>query len=769
VRAARVGTIRQYSGILAMVAAIALTFAPFTSALSDTESTPEEQLAELIPKVFLAYGGKDNLAQLEKNYIFIGEQKTTLPESSSTARFRQVRKGQQLRIDIEPGGDVAPTSTVYDGLSAWKSSAKVVDDLEEAAEKVLAEDIHHLPSVLTHFQEPGYSFKFLGRTTYRATPVYSIEVAKTGESPVTVFVDERNYLVTGITYTGLNPEDKKATSMSTDFLEYRPSGGTLLPFKQIQYVDDKPVIELTISSIDVTKEVEDTEFRRPDKPYEVRLTKPVVIPFEYSHKEILIKVKLNDGEPLDFLFDTGASQTIIDRRTAAEHFLDRGPNFNVQIMTGAIPTQMTQVKKIEMGDATQSDVQALILDLMPQTRQMGKRIAGIIGANVMNKYAVTIDFSKSQVILNDAATYKPSATASIVSFTQKQGPIVKALLNGTQEVSFLVDTGAAFNNLPAKVGRQFQGNSTPRTTEGTGVDGRPVKLATLVIPSVKIGTQTVRGVNFTYTIESNDPRSTAGKGYAQTSSSGVLGNPFWQNFIMTMDYKFQRLVLQPNTVVTAKHEIDQLLSTGDAKLAIYRDLRAAEAAYQKALLRAQGLGDAKQQARIWGRMGNLHRVMAKDLNRPEQARIAYEYFSKAQELAHKLQDRESEGRILADWSLLYIDNGQLPAARQALEGATLFAPQDSQVNVDFAVYLYKLAMYPEMQKYVEKALFLDPSNWQALWYKVKLAEMFRDNEQLKDTLKDIIKHYPWSKLARDKLTALTAPPVVDPTTMPPTN
>lgn len=768
-RAACVGTIRHYSGIVAIVAAIVLTFAPFTSALSDTESTPEEQLAELLPKVFLAYGGKDNLAQLEKNYIFIGEQKTTLPESSSTAHFRQVRKGQQLRIDIEPGGDVAPISTVYDGLSAFKSSAKVVDDLEEEAEKVLAEDIHHMPSVLTHFQEPGYTFKFLGRTTYRATPVYSIEVAKAGESPVTVFVDERNYLVTGITYTGLNPGDKKATLMSTDFLEYRPSGGTLLPFKQIQYVDDKPVIELAITSIDVTKEVEDTEFRRPDKPYEVRLSKPVVIPFEYSHKEILIKVKLNDGEPLDFLFDTGASQTIIDRRTAAEHFLDRGPNFNVQIMTGAIPTQMTQVKKLEMGDATQSEVQALILDLMPQTRQMGKRIAGIIGANVMNKYAVTIDFSKSQVILHDASTYKPPATASIVSFTQKQGPIVKALLNGTQEVSFLVDTGAAFNNLPPKVGKQFQGNSTPRTTEGTGVDGRPVKLATLVIPSVKIGTQTVRAVNFTYTMESNDPRLTSGKGYAATSSNGVLGNPFWQNFIMTMDYKFQRVVLQPNTVVTAKHEIDQLLSAGDSKLAIYRDLRAAEAAYQKALLRAQGLGDAKQQARIWGRMGNLHRVMAKDLNRPEQARIAYEYFSKAQELAHKLQDRESEGRILGDWSLLYIDNGQMPAARQALEGATMFAPQDSQVNVDFAVYLYKLAMYPEMQKYVEKALFLDPSNWQALWYKVKLAEMFRDNEQLKDTLKDIIKYYPWSKLARDKLTALTAPPVVDPTMMPPTN
>jgi tetratricopeptide (TPR) repeat protein len=220
------------------------------------------------------------------------------------------------------------------------------------------------------------------------------------------------------------------------------------------------------------------------------------------------------------------------------------------------------------------------------------------------------------------------------------------------------------------------------------------------------------------------------------------------------------LVLQPNTVQAGRQEVEQLVSTGDSKLVIYRDLRAAEGCYEKALLRVQALNDPKLQARVWGRIGNLRRVMAKDLSRPEQARISYEYFSKAQELAHKLQDREAEGRILADWSLLYLDNGQIQAAQQALQGATLFAPQDAQVNVDFAVYLYKMQLYPDMQKYIEKALFLDPSNWQALWYKVKLAEMFGDPIVQRDTLKDIIKFYPWSKLAKDKLAGLTAPPVV---------
>jgi predicted aspartyl protease len=443
--------------------------------------------------------------------------------------------------------------------------------------------------------------------------------------------------------------------------------------------------------------------------------------------------------------------------------MDKQGALQIMAAGGMMPAQSTTIPKLEIGDVVLGDVQALMLDMTPQMRQMGKRIAGIIGANILNKFAVTIDFGRSQIAFNDAATYKPGPGATLVSFTNKQGPVVKVLLNGTTEVPFLVDTGAAFNNLPAAVAKKFLGTAPPHMTEGTGLDGRPVKLATVTVPTVKIGAQSLRNVSFTYSVE-QDLAASATKGVVGAGTTGVLGNPFWQNFATTVDYKFQRLVLQPNTVVTARQEIDKLIAEGDSKLVIYRDLRAAESAYQRALLRSQNVGDARLQAKIWGRIGNLRRVMAKDLNRPEQAKIAYEYFSKAQDLAHKLQDRDVEGRILGDWSLLYLDNGQIPAAQQALQGATLYAPQDAQVNIDFAVYLYKMQMYPDMGKYVEKALFLDPSNWQALWYKVKLAEMFSDQQQLKDTLKEIVKYYPWSKMAQDKLAQLTAPPS---TTLPP--
>ncbi len=63
-------------------------------------------------------------------------------------------------------------------------------------------------------------------------------------------------------------------------------------------------------------------------------------------------------------------------------------------------------------------------------------------------------------------------------------------------------------------------------------------------------------------------------------------------------------------------------------------------------------------------------------------------------------------------------------AKQAIDRALVLAPQDANVNVDCAVHLYRAKLFPEMQRYVEKALFLEPSNWSALWYQVKLSENF---------------------------------------------
>ncbi|HEY9869394.1 MAG TPA: aspartyl protease family protein, partial [Candidatus Obscuribacterales bacterium] len=456
---------------------------------------------------------------------------------------------------------------------------------------------------------------------------------------------------------------------------------------------------------------------------------------------------------------------------AAEHYLDKQGTTSISALSAAVPMQVSQIRRLEMGNVVLNDVPALILDLTPQSRQLGRRVSGIIGHTVLSQFVVTIDYGKPAVTFTDPAAYRVPEGAAVAPFADRGGPLIKAVLNGVDEQTFLIDTGAAFNHLPAEAARRYVKGQVQHFTEGTGLDGRPVRLGTVIVDAVDVAGQKVKSVSFTYAAQEahrTAPREPAREqgGFFQTTNLGILGNPFWQNFITTFDYKFKRLILKANQALRSRQEIQRLLASGDGRLVMHRDYRAADQAYRRALAAAQVAGDQKHESLLLGRLANLHRVMARDLNRPELARSSYDYFTKAQALARKAGDREAEGRILADWSLLYSDRGQAQEARTMIESALLLSPQDPQVNVDYAVHLYRAKLYGEMQKYIDKALFLDPSNWQALWYQVKLSEMFFDTPRLTTTLKEILRFYPWSKLAAEKLSQLKPRPAALPSRTP---
>lgn len=747
---------------------------------ADGESSKKEELTieALITKALTAYGGKDALLQLDASQICFGKQINSQEGENSEHAVRIARKGSRWRIDFDaPEESAAPHSdgttppdqsapkptsgkvTAFDGQSGWQAVGSEVVDLSDVDLQKKLLEFDQQPTLLTCWQEPGYTFKLVGKTTYNQIPVYAVEVTRGGNT-TTLFIDRSNYLVVGLSYSV--PQDPSKT-VTVEYSEYRPTGGTMLPYRHVQKLNEQVVNELHFSNITLTTSIDDAMFTRPVQGKTVRLSKAITIPFDYAQKEILLKVRLNNSEELDFMFDTGASDTIIDRRVAADSFLLKQGQFGIAALGGVVTAQSTVVKRIEIGNnLILNDMEARIVDLSAQSRNLNRRIAGIIGTNIISKFLVTIDYSKPEITFADSETAPRPKGAAQAAFLQRGAPVVKANLNGRDEVKMLVDTGAAFNNLPSTVAaRHVKGDApTKYTTEATGLDLRPVKLGKVSIDALALGGLTSTKVPFTYIVDAKKPANSQLKpgeatrnngGFFENSNLGILGNPFLQDYIVTIDYKFQRMLLQPNPVLKIRSEIDQAISSGDTKLIIQMDFRQAEIAYQRALMVAMRSGDHRNEARALGRLGNLRRIMSKDLNRPEHSKAAYDYFVKAQNLARKYQAPDVEGRVLADWSLLYADSGQPIEAKQMVDRAILLAPQDATVNVVCAVHLSKLKQFPDMQKCLEKALFIEPSNWQALWYQVKLSETFFDYPKVLNTLKEIRRYYPNSKTALDKI------------------
>lgn len=789
-----------------------LPLVPF-AALGQEEESAELTVSEIVDKAFTAYGGKEALEQIDYLSVVNGKQISIVGGNRTELGYRCARKNGKWRIDLERLPEKAPEtsseasaedvkkaagsesaesenggkpadakpadakpadakpaqpSEVYgfDGHNGWRlfgkeASALAGDELDALTEKVCRH-----PGLLTYWQEPDTELKLVGRTLYKQLPVYTLTLVAKGRTPTTFYVDEKNFLVVAIAYD-IGGDGAKSVHYTIEYSQYRPCGGTLFPFKQIQLKDQVKESDLILTSASVGQPIEDSLFDRPKQTGRFRLSRSLTVPFEYADNEIVVKCRVNNSEDVDFLFDTGASDTIIDRRIAAQNFLAKQDKFDIAGYSGMVQANRSELKRFEIGSLVLNDVPVRVLDMSAQSRQMGRQIAGIIGTNIISQFLVTIDYSKPNLVFEDMETAVRPIKAANVPFIVRQLPYIKVSLNGRDEQLLLVDTGAAFNHLPTAVAqRHVLGDpaAVRHVTEATGLDGRPVQLGRVVVDSVVLGGLSRRGVPFTYPIQQEKrltpkkptPEGKERAGFFQDSNFGILGNPFWENFIVTVDYRFQRLLLQLNPVYKLRNDMDDALSRGDTMLVARRDYRQAEVFYQKALLLADGARDVKMQARLLGRLGNLRRIMAKDLNRPEHAKAAYQYFVRAQELAKKVGARDVEGRILADWSLLYSDNGQKAIAKQAIDRALVLAPQDANVNVDCAVHLYRAKLFPEMQRYVEKALFLEPSNWSALWYQVKLSENFQDLPRVVATLKEILRFYPWSKVAQEKLATVKA-------------
>jgi hypothetical protein len=724
---------------------------------SEVANASETTLQMIIEKALTAYGGISNLRSAYNNCELTGEIKFGGSQGRIFA-YKHTTKNGQWRTDVESNADSTNPSgvdvkiTAFDGYRVWQSGGEGASYLSKDQSTLLEEEDLRRPSLLSYWRQPKFKFQFDGEAEFHRVPAWSITVTKGDEPPSTLFLDKNNFMVLGIKYS-VSSKDRTVEGERV-FSEYRPALGTVWPFRISEKLDGDLAYEVVLANAAGADSVGIDYFAKPGMKQNLRLTQAVTVPFDYSQKEIVCKARIDGSEELNVLFDTGSSDTIIDRRLAAQLFLFRGSDYKMSTFGGDVSTQTTKLKRLEMGNLIINDVNAKVLDLSNQSRQLGKNIACVIGMNVIGNFMVTIDYSKPALTFDDLLSSQPLKESS-VSFSRVSAPIVKASLGGNDTQEFLFDTGAAFNHIPTAVANRHAGKegASKHVVEGTGLDGRAVQLGTLTIDPVMIDSLPVHRVAFTYPIgPSALPRPGQGDiNLDKSENMGILGNPFWQNFVVTIDSQLLRLFLKPNPLVAIKSQIEGALTYGDAQLITKRELRTSEAAYQKALMIADSAHEPRYQALAQARLGNLRRIMAHDLKRPEHTQVAYNYFSKADEIARKADLKDVQGRVLADWSLLYSDNGQMELAKQTIDKALLLAPQDPAVNVDCAVHFFRARQYPEMQRYIDKVLFLDPDNWQGLWYQLKLAEMFTDLQKQKETLQEIVKYYPWSKVASDKL------------------
>ena len=277
------------------------------------------------------------------------------------------------------------------------------------------------------------------------------------------------------------------------------------------------------------------------------------IPFDFQANLIIVPIKVNNSDTLRFILDTGVSSILITDPQIAK--LQRMKFVRNVKISGAgqgtdIEAGIVLDNTILMGDMIGYRQNLVVLkeDVLKLSEFVGSPIHGIIGYEIFNRFAVTIDFSTNELTLENPEhyKYKPSKGERFPITIEENKPYLSTmeLINDKQNLPLkvILDTGAGHaisldanrNNripMPEKVVKAQLGRGLSGIINGSL--GRISKL--------RLGKFEMKNLVASFP----DSSSYRMKGMELIERQGNIGCEFLRRFKVTFNYRDQYIVLKP--------------------------------------------------------------------------------------------------------------------------------------------------------------------------------------------------------------------------------
>ncbi len=291
----------------------------------------------------------------------------------------------------------------------------------------------------------------------------------------------------------------------------------------------------------------------------------VRLPFEHYYGLIFLSVRVNGAEPMSFVFDTGASLTIINEQSAARLGLNLRGQRRIagrDSGEGAINFAFAKGVAIDLGAMQFAPDQVGVMSLAQVEKFLGHPMDGILGGDFIRRYVVEIDYAGKALTLYEPKTYHAGhGGANAETLALKMigvYPCVSARLKlpGREalDVLFGIDTGAAAagalilnspfvtrHKLIESMPEVFPGFTGGMSGESRLVSGRAESLTlgrTAVLNPIVSFSQATKGA-----LSWKDP-------------NGLLGSEIWRRFRVTLDYSRKQMRLEPDDSLRDPFETD---------------------------------------------------------------------------------------------------------------------------------------------------------------------------------------------------------------------
>ncbi|MEN0004082.1 MAG: aspartyl protease family protein [Bacteroidota bacterium] len=278
----------------------------------------------------------------------------------------------------------------------------------------------------------------------------------------------------------------------------------------------------------------------------------IEFPFRYENNFIVVDLLFNGFLPLHFIFDTGASHTILTKREISDLLqIDYKRRFNV--MGADMETELTAYlaqgisMRIKGFRAINRSILVLDDDYFRFEEFVGVNIHGILGADIFRRFVVKIDYRRKRITLYKPRYFEPPEdfVELPVTITKTKPYLLANTIFGdsiTADVKLLMDTGA---NLPFLLHTNTHPNlklpeNVIRSQFGAGLGG---ELEGFV---GRIQRLDIEGMSFNNLITTFQEVSPDMDSTFLNQRNGLIGNPVLSRFTIIMDYVREKCYVKPN-------------------------------------------------------------------------------------------------------------------------------------------------------------------------------------------------------------------------------
>lgn len=272
------------------------------------------------------------------------------------------------------------------------------------------------------------------------------------------------------------------------------------------------------------------------------------IPFELGGEHMFIKLRVNDSETLDFIFDTGAGGTVISSATAAALQLEGSKEITSKGGSGEVRVKVVKNSSLQIEDLRIDRVDLQVSPLDHLERSLGRKIDGIVGYDLLKGYVLCINYDNFLLEVYESKGYKYTGDGEMVKINLGRVPTAmsKISLDGKETINaeFILDTGAglplAFCTPYAEKHQLRSGITKSYSIESFGLSSNKTvvtigRLKQFNMHQYEFNEVPVRLYKVTKGV------------FAQKGIAGVIGNEILKRFNITFDYKRKRSYWEPNT------------------------------------------------------------------------------------------------------------------------------------------------------------------------------------------------------------------------------